>query len=649
MRLSGWKVRLRAASEINRSELAVAAGLTGAAGYAVPLVAGLALAHAREGAAASAGALIVGFANLGGRYRVQVQTLVAAAVCVSVAVLLGGVSAPSLSATVVVLAAWAFVAGLSVVLGLRAALVATLATWALLMAGDLSLHGHQVLRDTALVAIGAAAQVVVVLTVAAMRPLSAERQAIAAAYRELGAYARQLDTDRLERAATALAAAAEVVGAGAGRRRALAAIVEQGEWIRLHLTALARHRDAGVHATASAAATALDDLAANRDPRRAMQLLDRTARRIQAPEARVEALRLVSRIRAAAARDDDGLALGPLQRGKPLHDVRDQVTPDSLAFRHAARLSVALIVAVVTYRAFSLGSGYWVPLTVLFLLKPDYGTTIVRSLQRALGTMIGVGLACALVAGLPASDTVIVGVLVVLVAAAYILYWANYALSTIVLTAVIALLVQFSGGSAIGALIDRLLDVSIGTIIVLCSFAIWPAREAPRAAKQLAALVDAQRHWLDQVLSALVDDAQPGALRAARLDARRARTTAQAAVQRLLGEPHSHRPDPTPVLALLRAMDELSTGTLALAATAHRSNHLPANELAPYRDAIDARLQQISDELLHTHGQALSPASTRAAAVEGRPASSATSELAAMLTMLDMLQPSRDDARSRHT
>ena len=54
---------------MDRSRIAVAAAMASALDYVVPLVAGLATGQLADGVAASAGALIVGFANLGGGNR----------------------------------------------------------------------------------------------------------------------------------------------------------------------------------------------------------------------------------------------------------------------------------------------------------------------------------------------------------------------------------------------------------------------------------------------------------------------------------------------------------------------------------------------------------------------------------------------------
>jgi hypothetical protein len=98
---------------------------------------GLATGHLAEGVTASAGALIVGFANLGGGYRIRGETLLATTLAAGAGALLGGFAGPSVVATVVLIGVWGFAGGLLVSLGRRAAFVGLLSTWALLLAGDL--------------------------------------------------------------------------------------------------------------------------------------------------------------------------------------------------------------------------------------------------------------------------------------------------------------------------------------------------------------------------------------------------------------------------------------------------------------------------------------------------------------------------------
>lgn len=74
-----------------------------------------------------------------------------------------------------------------------------------------------------------------------------------------------------------------------------------------------------------------------------------------------------------------------------IHDVsstlKANVTLRSSAFRHAIRLSGTLTVAVLLYRFLHLPRGYWIPLTALIILKPDFFTTFSRGSARILGTL----------------------------------------------------------------------------------------------------------------------------------------------------------------------------------------------------------------------------------------------------------------------
>ncbi|HEY0277257.1 MAG TPA: FUSC family protein, partial [Solirubrobacterales bacterium] len=397
---------------------------------------------------------------------------------------------------------------------------------------------------------------------------------------------------------------------------------EQGEWIRLDLTALARvdgaataehgpeaaDDDGEVAGVLEAAAAALDAIAVSvahprrvRDVDRPLAELRRRAGTIEAGQGRRAALVLVRRIDAAAARHgvDHEDTPGAAADGA-VTVLLAQLTPGSSAFRHAARLAVALMVAVVAYRSLPLGRGYWVPLTVLFVLKPDHGTTFARGIGRAAGTILGLAIAWALVTTLSPSDGAVIVMLAVLTFGAYALYPANYALFSVLLTIVIALLAQFGGGSPIGALEDRLLDTALGGAIALTAFALWPTTEAASSAHRLAVLVDHQRAWLGLVLSGLADDGvreDRSALRGIRLKTRQARADAEAAVARAQAEPARRRPDRRRPSAVLAAMDRLSASTLALAAAMYEGERTSVTTLGPFARASDDCLKVVSESL----------------------------------------------------
>ena len=199
---------------LERSRLAVGVALPGAIGFALPLVIGLAAGEVADGIVASTGALIVGFADLGGAYRVRAATLLATSAAVTVASLLGGLVAPDVALTVAAIGAWGFAGGLLVALGRRTAFVGMLSTWALLLTSDLALHGAGTLHTTLLIAAGALLQTIVAIAAWPLRPLAPERQAVGDAYDALAGYAAAPDPTGLSAGAGALSSAAESLATG---------------------------------------------------------------------------------------------------------------------------------------------------------------------------------------------------------------------------------------------------------------------------------------------------------------------------------------------------------------------------------------------------------------------------------------------------
>jgi uncharacterized membrane protein YccC len=60
-------------------------------------------------------------------------------------------------------------------------------------------------------------------------------------------------------------------------------------------------------------------------------------------------------------------------------------------FRHAIRVTVALLIGYMVSRFEILGIGhsYWILITIIAILKPAYATTKHRNLLRLYGTLIG--------------------------------------------------------------------------------------------------------------------------------------------------------------------------------------------------------------------------------------------------------------------
>jgi uncharacterized membrane protein YccC len=185
------------------------------------------------------------------------------------------------------------------------------------------------------------------------------------------------------------------------------------------------------------------------------------------------------------------LAQGGLERPHPIAGariaagkVRAELNLDSPSLRHAIRSGIALGSAVAVYHVVDLGRhGYWVPLTVLFVLRAGRADTDERVVMRIVGTFVGLALATSLAVLVGESVVANTAILVVTAACAYAMLMIEYALFAFSITVFIVTLSHAVGESAVQAVDERAIATVIGVVIVLLAFAVWRDRKAPLPAQ----------------------------------------------------------------------------------------------------------------------------------------------------------------------
>ena len=184
---------------------------------------------------------------------------------------------------------------------------------------------------------------------------------------------------------------------------------------------------------------------------------------------------------AAWLRDRDAEPLDPVAGFRTaIRVIRANLNIRSRSFRHALRWGTALGIGVAAYHVVDLGEhGFWIPLTVLFVLKPEAGDTFERIAMRAAGTVAGLALATALAAIVgehPLPDAV---VLTIAAGFSFALLAVEYALFTTAITAYVVLLAHALGQSAWQAADERALGTLLGIAIAGLAVVVWRNREYP--------------------------------------------------------------------------------------------------------------------------------------------------------------------------
>ncbi len=154
------------------------------------------------------------------------------------------------------------------------------------------------------------------------------------------------------------------------------------------------------------------------------------------------------------------------------------LTPRSPSFQHGLRLGLALGAGVAAYWLLGFSEhGFWIPLTVLFVLRPDYDTTFDRLVLRAAGTLVGLVIATALSKWLNGDGVAIAVVLTIATGFAYGMLTVQYALFTMAITTFAVLLADTFGGPALEDAAKRGVATLIGIAITLALFLLWPSPE----------------------------------------------------------------------------------------------------------------------------------------------------------------------------
>ncbi len=522
------------------TQLHVALGIRTAWGIALALVVGTLTTSVAMGVVMAVGALVSGFAGLSGTVRQRLRTMALAVLWIGLASFFGSVVGHCLLGILLVTIISGFCAGIMVAVSPQASQIGTLATTGLVIFSGFPTAPYFAVIQTIFVVCGGILQILLMLMLSVLFPPMTEINSVIAVFEALADYVAHPTRQSDLTLSYAMAMAEGQVSDSFLRpsyQRYLWLLLRLAQKIRvLWVNHIFRQKkpptrvDTETHAdqgqivqTLRQAASVLRQRAEDKRLNRPL-FLNRTrcltppllpdvsisTRRIWSEDAVQvsdlgQALSILSHLAQISSSQMRSLSTGVITASvHPVKQVMDilraNFTARSAAFRHALRMAVILGVAVGFSGVFALPRGYWVPLTTLVILKPDFFSTISRGLARVFGTLGGVVLATGLIAlpiHMPGLSLLLV---VVFAAALYAVIAYNYTLFSVFITAEIVVLLSFFDHLPPGATMrDRLLDTVLGTIFALMAYLLWPRWQRTSVLRVIGDLVHSYRlefHYL---------------------------------------------------------------------------------------------------------------------------------------------------------
>jgi uncharacterized membrane protein YccC len=569
---------LRTAARLDRTQSDPIVAARNAIGVAAPLAIAAFLGNAAFGLPSAIGALQTAFADRPGPYRLRMLRMTATAVAAAVTGTLAIVCSRSDTASAALLLAVGFLAGLLLATGASGAQVGVAATVAAVVLGHQAQRPGIALHVGLLVLAGGIGQLILAIAAWPLGRHRPERLALAGVYRSLANLARRPPGAHVGPPLGDELAAARQTLFGLGHDHgpsveAYRVLLDEAERIRREVIVLGgyaermrrddpRRGGAAVQSVLVGAARVLDAVAGaltggdaveeavlepvRADMDRALDVLGGTTNgsnaTARAAAARVRALS--GQLRAAVSTAPTGATEGshgeePSVHGihrlrDPLAIVRANVSFGSAVMRHAIRLAVLVSASDLVVRAAHLNRGYWVPLTIVVVLRPDFASTFQRSTMRALGTIVGLLLATGLVHWVPAGDWYSIVLVLLFFFGMRLAGPGNVALSAVCLAAVVVILLSLAGVTPHSTVLPRGVDTVVGGALALVATLAWPVWERRLVPARLGELLAAYAVYTRTVADLHQD---PQRLQRARAAARLARTNAQASVDRARAEP----------------------------------------------------------------------------------------------------------------
>lgn len=648
-----WGVLTR----FDSSKLAPYMALRNSIGVLLPLVGGFALNMPRGGVVVASGALNVSYSDKSDPYAQRAKRMLASSVLCALGVLLGALSGSHNAAAVIIATLWAFAAGMLVAVDQTAADLGVISLVTLMIYAAQPLTPQQAVISSVLALGGGLLQTALSVALWPVQRYEPERRALSTFFLELARAADQPlnatsappATVHSMQAQEALSGLDLETGVEAVRYRAL---LSQAERIRLTLLILSRlhmrmQRERSKYSglqiladylkKAGQALQAIGDSLTSGLPsgaskeilamsegytllfRQETDSLPPSFLAAVAKDARFQMDALNGQLRAAQdlaanATPTGQAAFAKEQAQQPLWlrfsgvwpTLRANLNLQSSAFRHAIRLATMVAIGNALERAFYWHRPYWLPMTIVLVLKPEFTTTFTRGVLRIFGTIVGLFLATALFHFIPGTITLQIILIFVFT---LLLRWvgpANYGIFAVAVSALIVFLIALTGVSPKEVIWARGINTAAGGALALLGYWIWPTWERTQVSERIAEMLDAYRAYFHKLVETYTRNEADSAdeLDRVRLGARMARTNLEASIERLGVEPGTTPDEINQLKALLASSHRFVHALMALdAGWLHTAAARARTAFPTFAAHVEKTLSLLSAELRGRHVQ----------------------------------------------
>lgn len=271
-------------------------------------------------------------------------------------------------------------------------------------------------------------------------------------------------------------------------------------------------------------------------------------------------------------------------------------------FRHAIRLTLALIIGYTVSRISSLGIGhsYWILITTIAIMRPAYSTTKHRNLLRLYGTVSGAIIAYFILIFVK-NETALLAVLLTSMILCFTLLKEKYSWAVFFMTIYVFIAFNFLNPGNINQIFkDRILDTAIaGTIAFLVAYFVLPVWEHTQNADLMKKTVKANIRYFQTAIDRIEKkEITDEFFRMKRKNAVISLANLSDNFQRMLSDPKNQRRRMETVHQFVTTSHLITAYTASLAQYAVSGDSFPEIDFENWEKKISAELQ-LTESLLN--------------------------------------------------
>jgi uncharacterized membrane protein (TIGR01666 family) len=183
----------------------------------------------------------------------------------------------------------------------------------------------------------------------------------------------------------------------------------------------------------------------------------------------------------------------------PLSTLIENLSFSSLVFRHSLRITLTLLIGFIIGKFLPFENVYWILLTIVVIMRPGYGLTKERTLNRFIGTVVG-GFLGFLVLSFGPTPLVLGVLTIVFLILGLSFSPSNYRIGTLFITLHVLFIFAILNTTHNEIIIYRILDTLVGALLALfANHFFWPFWEFLNTNENIENSIKAIRNYLMQI------------------------------------------------------------------------------------------------------------------------------------------------------